>query len=77
MKEFSVYDLINKYMRPHRNMKDYNPKLFDVTTECPQCKQKWTRVIPEEGLINGVGLILCPKCGEDPIMIGNNKVWKN
>ncbi len=77
MEEFSVYDLINKYMTPYKNGKDYNPKLFDVTTNCPKCKKDWTREVPEECLINGMGLALCPECGgEDITMVGNDKVWK-
>lgn len=37
-------------------------KKVEVTTECPMCKQPYTRLEYEKGLFAGMVLDICEKC---------------
>jgi hypothetical protein len=46
-----------------------NPARLDITTECPQCHQDFTRAIYSVEAMALQALMMCPACSELPIML--------
>ncbi len=58
-------------------MDEQEPTKLLCKTECPGCKQVWSREIWPEMPLGVMALTLCPDCdeGEKVTLIGNSKAW--
>ena len=72
----NINDLLSDYPN-HLDNQEYVEPTWTVTTECPQCKEYWTREEYMKMPIGCLALTMCPKCstGEDITMIRNSKEW--
>jgi len=58
-------------------MDEQEPTKLLCKTECPGCKQVWSREIWPEMPLGVMALTLCPDCdeGEKVTLVGNSKAW--